>query len=172
MSLYVGSFNFWAAVIFCLVVGSVLIRFAIVHSDKKGAAWVVGLTLGAVLVVVGAGLVIATPLVTKWDIVTFVSPEGTQIESHVQTSVRLPNISERVIVNPKPVGDLLAEWDTLLVEEKQKRLEELLVDPRTSVWTKPAGSDEFEWLHWEDLLDDDKNSVLQRIPELEPRYDF
>jgi len=172
MSLYIGSVTFWGAVGICLLVGSILIRFAIVHSDKKGAAWIVGLTLGALLVLGGLGLVIAAPFATHWDIVTFVSPEGTTIESRVETSLCLPNIGERVIVNPKAVGDLLAEWDTLALEEKQKRLEELLADPRTSVRTKPTGSDEFEWVHWKDLLEDDKNSVLQRIPELTPMFDF
>lgn len=170
MLLHVSDPGFWGVVVVMLVVGGNLLKFgAKIAGGRKGIQRLV-VGVGVFLLLVGVGLPIAAMIITQGETVTLASSEGTQIEIRVETSRRLPNVGERVIVNPESARDLLAEWDTLSLEDKEKELEKVLADPRTQVWYKPVGSDEFGGFHWKDMLEEDKEVIMASIPEFTPMY--
>lgn len=174
MLMHMSNPGFWGVFVSCIVTGGNLIKWAVAHSHIVRARWKICLGCGVSLVVVGVGLPIWAYFDIRPGVATFASPEPeeTKIQISVETAPTLPDIDERAIVNPELAGDLVEEWDTLSPKERKDKLEELLDEPGTRVWTKPTGSDTYDWFHWKDLAPRDKVSIQEVMPELTPISEF
>ena len=166
--------GFWGVFCTCLVMGCIMLLKWAAHGNGWTGGWGVCCYIGILLVLVGFGLPVYAFFASRPEPVTLASPEPEvmKIRIIVETAPSLPDIGERVIVNPEPARDLVEQWEILPQGEKQEKLEELLDEPDTRVWTKPAGLDEPNWYLWKDLPAEDRLSVLERIPDLTPLYEF